>query len=187
MSSFTFDSVDMSGDSYGLAVVDYDIPEFPEVALEIHRPIHGDSEFSSVHFEAREITLECFVIGTSEADMQSKMDAVKKVCNPILGDKVLTIDADKTRRYIGRVAEMSEPSIKGAWGQRFSITFITRQHKEDIEATTGTDTIASDPESWSISSGTGNVSRLPLLVYSPNTTDSASTAPVDLATHTHSG
>jgi len=183
--SFIFDGTDMR--SHGLTVVDWDIPEFPPVIAEAHTPLEGDTEISSVSFGPREITLDCAVTATSEANLQTAMDAIKKVCNPLLTDKVLTIDdAEPSRQYRGRFLAASSQRVKGKWGAIFSFTFLGRPYKEATSATTGTDTISADPEAWAISSVTGTANRIPLMVYVRNTTGGNTTNAIVLTNTTNS-
>jgi hypothetical protein len=166
--SFTFDSVDMA--DYDLQVVDYDIPEMAGIDFNMHSPIMGDASFTSLNHTIRTITIECAITGTSVADMQSNLDSVKSALNPILTDKILSIDGVADRQFVGRVSGISAPSVKGKSIKVFEVTFQCLAEQFGTAETESSTAIATDPDTLTISAVLGNVHRQPCALYVRNTT-----------------
>ena len=172
--SFTYGGVDMA--DYNVQVVEFDVPEMATIPLKTHAAIYGDSAFTSTNHTIREIKLKLSVGGTSETDMYSNIDALKGALNPILADKVLSIDAIPNRRFLGRTKAISQPSVKGRWVRVFDVSIVTLAHTQASAEVTSSGALATSPDTVTISAVAGNVSRTPAEFYLRNTTGAAITS-----------
>lgn len=183
--SLTFDGVDLS--LYKLQVEDHSVPLMGDIVFAEHSAAFGDSEFTSVNHAKRNITLACTVTGTSQENLKNNMESILGTINPILGDKVFTLDDIPNRRFIGRVMGISEPSVKGRWGYSFSISLVALAHTQDLDETNASASIATDPDTLTVPVVRGNISRTPAEFYIRNETGAALTsATITLANNTTS-
>jgi hypothetical protein len=122
--------------------------------------------------------LNCAVRATTKAALQTNMDSITGILNPMLADQVILFDDFPDRRFIGRVVSVSAPEVKGRWGFAFTVTVSTMAHLQSLGETNASQPIASSPDTLTIANVTGNVSRIPVEIYIRNTTggDLASTA-----------
>lgn len=161
---------------FGLQVTEYSIPEMADIDFHKHTAIFGDSEFTSVNFTTRTIRIQCTVRADTKSELQSRMDSIKGLLNPILTDKVITIDAIEDRRFIGRLKSMSEPTVKGRWAFAFRMTFECMAETQSIDETNASIAIATDPDTLAISAPSGNASRIPTEFYLRNETGATLTS-----------
>jgi predicted phage tail component-like protein len=172
--SIIYDGVDLS--TLGLQVLDYDIPEMASIASNTHAAIYGDSAFTTTNHETRTIALSVSISGTSQSDMQNNIDAVKGVIDPLLTDKVFTLDAVRDRRFVGRVVALSNPQSKGRWVRIFDITLACLAHLQGIDEVSESTAITTSPDTITTSAIVGNVSRTPISLYVRNGTGSQITS-----------
>lgn len=176
--SFTFDGTDLA--TLGLQVEEYSIPEMSNIGFNASAAIYGDSYFTSVNHTTRTASLQCAVVDTSTTAVRDTIASIKKLLNPILGDKVIIFDQEPDRRYIGRMSSMSAPSVKGFNGRAFSIDLECLAYTQDIDETNTSSHIwaGGSPTTGTISDISGNVSRQPAEFYIRNEigTDLTSTA-----------
>ena len=166
--SFTYDGTDMA--THDLQVIEYEIPEMATIDFTSHGAIMGDANFTSLNHMIRTITLECAVSGTSAADLQTNMDTIKGVLNPILTDKVLSVDGVINRQFLGRVRSISAPQVKGQAVKVFSVVFECVAEMFATSETESSGAITTSPDTVTISSVTGSVHRQPCALYVRNST-----------------
>ncbi len=168
--SFTFDGTDLA--SLNLQVEDYSIPEMAAIGFNSSNAIFGDSFFTSVNHTTRSISLQCAVVDVSTSALRDTLASIRKLLNPILGDKVIVFDHEPDRRYIGRVSSMSTPAVKGFNGTTFTIDLECLGYTQDLDETNTAASVwaASDPFSTTFSSTPGTVSRQPVEIYVRNQT-----------------
>lgn len=172
--SMTYDGTNLA--DYGLQVTEYDVPELADIEVNKHMAIFGDSEFTSVNFTTRTIRVECTVKAGSKAELQSNMDSIKRLLNPILTDKVITLDAIEDRRFIGRLEEMGAPSVKARWAFSFRMIFVCMADMQSVNETNASTAIATDPDTLTISAPDGSTSRIPTEFYVRNETGATLTS-----------
>ena len=168
--SMSYGGTDLS--QYGVQVNNYDIPEMSPVAFMSHKALFGDSELTSVTHTTRTINAVLSVTGTSKANLQTRMDAIMGLLNPLLTDKVIAFDDIEDRRFVGRTKSVSTPTVKGRWGRVFSVVFECMAHKQSLEEINASTAIATDPDTLEVASVTGNVNRIPCEFYLRNLTHS---------------
>jgi len=166
--SFTYGGTDLS--TYNLKVVDYDIPEMASIDFNTHTAMEGDSAFTSINHQVRTISIECAVSGNTPTALQTNMDAIKGILNPILTDKVITIDDITERQFLGRVRSIGTPSVKGKSVKVFTIQIECIAEMFATEETESSTAIATDPDTLTISTVTGNAHRQPVALYVRNQT-----------------
>jgi len=166
--SITWDGVDFA--AYNLRVEDYTIPFLANPIFATHQTAQGDVQFTSVNTAEKAIILNCYISGTSQTDLRTNMESVLQRMNPILTDKTLLIDKVPDRRFVGRVSNISAPEIKGMWGFTFTITIQAMSESQATSETNTSQAIATDPDTLTFSSITGNVSRIPAEFYVRNET-----------------
>lgn len=184
--SFTWDGVDLS--QYDLQVTDHSVPLMGDIVFSEHVAAFGDAEFTSVNHAKRNITLACAVTATSQEQLKNKMEYILGLLNPILGDKVFSLDDIPNRRFVGRVQGISEPTVKGRWGYSFTVSIVALAHTQDQDETNiAALSIATDPDTLTVPVVRGNVSRTPTEFYIRNETGAALTgATITLANDTTS-
>lgn len=165
--SMTWDGTDLG--LYRFQVVDHSVPFMADITFAEHIAAFGDAEFTSTNYEKRNITLRCSVTGDTSTELDANMSEVLRVMNPILGDKVFTIDGLKNR-FVGRATSFSEPSIKGRWGYEFAIGVVALAHTQDETETNASGAIGADPSTITVPTVSGNVSRTFAELYVRNTT-----------------
>ena len=156
--------------TYGLHVTEYSVPEMAGIVFNKHSAIYGDSEFTTVNYSTRAIRVSCTVVATTKNQLQSYMDSIKGLVNPILTDKVITIDGIDDRRFVGRMSEMTTPTAKGRWAFSFRMTFQCMAGLQSIDETNAAQSIATNPDTLTIPAPSGNVSRIPAELYIRNGT-----------------
>lgn len=176
--SLTWDGVDLS--TKGLTVEAPSVPVMPDSPISSSDAIHGDSQFSVVNQTTRTVTLSVSVTGTSQANLQSNMEYITRVLDPVAGaDTAFTLDYDPNRRYVGRVASMSAPDPNSGIGFYvfvFGITIQCMAHKQGTTETNTAVALATSPDTESIGVVTGSASRIPCEIYTRNTTGADLTA-----------
>lgn len=173
--SISWGGEDLSG--FGLRVEEYSIPFLAPVVFSAQQPPQGDAYFSAVGTGAKSISVSCFVSAISQVALEENMRELMERLNPVLGDKVLTIDKVEDYRYIGRVSSISAPTIKGMWGYTFSVDFMCLAEAQDEnETNTASQNIATDPDTLTFSAIAGNSSRIPAEFYLRNETGAAITS-----------
>jgi len=168
--SFTWDGNDLS--IYGLHVSEYSIPEMGSIRSSVHSAVFGDSLFTSTNHTTQQITIRCEVIGGSRIDLSEKMSSVLGILNPILADKPFVFPDFPDKRFIGRVVSITPPEVKGELGRVFTVEVVAMAHKQDLEEVNDSIAITSTPESFTIPAVSGNVNRIPVVLYLRNSTAS---------------
>lgn len=173
--SMTWDGVDLA--AFGLQIEAPTVPVMPKIPFTTHAAMFGDSEFTSVNHTTRTITLNVSVVGDNQDHLRQRMEYITRVLNPILTDKVFTLDYDPQRRYVGRVSAMTSPSAIGFWGFVFSITIQCMADKQGLAEINESNAIASSPDTLTINV-LGSATRIPCELYIRNETggDLTSTA-----------
>lgn len=166
--SFSYGGTDLS--AFGLSVTDYTIPEMANIGFETHAAAQGDSEFTSVNKTTRTIALECAVSAASKSLLRGRLDTIRGLLNPVLGDKILIISDNDDRRYIGRTKSITPPAWKGQWGIGFTVTIECLANTQAIAEVNASTAIATNPDTLTISSVEGNESRIPVEIYVRNET-----------------
>lgn len=173
--SFSFDSVDMNGSSYGLTLVRQPIPRASEPVNIISESISGAHRVMSLNRRPQIITLDCALDATSQADIQTKMDAFLRKTDPKNGDKQLAIDQLASRYWLARRHSDIEdkPTLAHSF---FSVEFLaTDQYPYSTSETDSSIAIATNPDTLVVSSPAGNVQFEPVW-YIRNSTGGAVTS-----------
>jgi hypothetical protein len=144
----------------------------------------GDSHFTTVSHTKRGISLVCSVVADSKLALQSNLDDIRRILNPLLADKVFTFDDFANRRYVGRVVSMSAPTAKGRWGVVFNIDLVTLAYTQALTETNASASIATDPDTLTISAVAGSASRIPCEFYIRNETAGTITNTITLTNDT---
>jgi len=166
--SFTWDGNDLS--LYGLHVSEYSIPEMGAIRSSVHSAVFGDSLFTSTNHTTQQITIRCEVIGGSRIDLSEKMSSVLGILNPILADKPFTFPDFPDKRFVGRVVSITPPEVKGELGRVFTVEVVAMAHKQDLEEVNDSVAIIATPETYTIPAISGNMSRIPVVLYLRNST-----------------
>jgi predicted phage tail component-like protein len=172
--SMTWDGVDLS--TYGFQVEAPAVPVMPSIPFKRHSAVFGDSEFTNTPHTTRKITLSCSVVGYNQENLRDRMEYITRVMNPVLTDKVFTLDYDPQRRYVGRVSAMTAPSAIGFWGFVFSITLECLAYKQGLAETNTAIAIATNPDTLSVGEIDGSANRIPAEFYVRNTTGATLTS-----------
>lgn len=104
--SIHFDGVDLAGSNYGVTLLDGEYPLLPSARLEVRSlgTRHGGYSQGG-YLEPREIAAPISVRGTSNDDLDDKLDALRLLMNPRNGDKSIKFDHQADRYYLGRLNE----------------------------------------------------------------------------------
>jgi predicted phage tail component-like protein len=164
--SMTWDGVDLA--PFGLQVEAPAVPIMAKIPFRSHSAVFGDSEFTSVNYTTRTITLNVSVTGSNQDNLRERMEYITRVMQPT-SDKVFTLDYDKQRRYVGRVSAMSAPSKIGFWGFVFSITIQCMADKQGLSEINDSSAIATNPDTLTVDVA-GTTSRIPCEWYVRNET-----------------
>lgn len=169
--SMTWDGEDLA--AYGLQIEAPTVPVMATIPTQTHAAVFGDSAFTSVNHTTRTVSLGCSVVGTSQEHLRQRMEHITMVLEPLLTDKIFTLDYDPQRRYVGRVSAMSAPDPNngiGFWGFVFTITIQCLADKQGLAETNTAVAIATNPDTLSLGVITGTVSRTPAEFYVRNET-----------------
>lgn len=166
--SLTWNDVDLA--TYGVTVQDYTVPVMPDIPFSTLAAIQGDPEFTSTKHTVRTITLNLAVLGPTEADSYTNLEYVTREMNPVLTDRVFSLDAIPNRRYVGRVSSMSRPEVKGRWGWVFDVVIQCMPDAQGIDEVNASASIATDPDTLTVSGVAGTQSRIPCEFYVRNET-----------------
>jgi len=173
--SFTFDGIDLA--TYGLQVEDYSIAEMANIGFTSSAAVYGDAYFTSINHTTRSLALQCSVVAINTSALRDSMASIKSLLNPILSDKIIVLDHEPDRRYIGRMSSMSAPAVKGFNGITFAIELECLAYTQDTDETnTAVASITTDPDTLTVSSVPGTASRIPAEIYVRNETGADLTA-----------
>ncbi len=182
--SITWNGTDLS--IHGFVITQKKIPVLPDMIFNVHAAIGGDSLTSAVNYTMRQFSLDCAVTGNSELDLQTNMDAVLNLLNPLVSDRTLIIDDESNRRYVARVTGITEPIFEGHWGKGFTVSFQGLAHKQELAETNASIAIATDPDVLVTPVITGNAVRIPVEIYVRNETGASTTGTITVANGTTS-
>ena len=122
--SFNFNDIDFS--SYGLIVKSTNKTLLPPPRYEeIITPYEHGAIFSDTYYGPREISCDCVVIGSSNADLQTKLGQIESAITQFT-DKTLILDSQPTRYYNARVANRINYTQSGTSTAFFSIDFVSK-------------------------------------------------------------
>lgn len=147
----TFDSIDLTGSTYGLTVLNTTFfPAGKEQRIHSRDIPNRHGGFATGGFvEAKDIAVDVLVQGTSTSDLLAKIDAINIAIDPQKGIKPLSIPAFSGRQWNVSVKEQADANVRGASAAAFRITF----HAADpiayaTTATTQNITIDANPEEF---------------------------------------
>lgn len=155
--SIHFNSVDLSGSSYGFTLAAGSRPWMPDPRVDVRGPAEGfkgSARFGG--FDPLEIALEGYVIGSSRSDFLSKMDALVSVLDPTAGLKTLRLD-ERSDRYwkamLVRPLRLLEQ--KGLAAGRVQLIFEAPDPRawSTTARTTPDFSITTDPQTMTVESG----------------------------------
>lgn len=155
--SFTFDNIDLSGASYGLTI-ESGTPErlLPDAAYSVARSGGSSHRVGSSGYQPATKTFLCVISGSSESDLLSKRDAIAGVLNAGKGAKKLILDSQNTRYYTALCVSGVETPDMGQSHHKFPLTFQLEGPARAVTATTGSATIDSTPDTFTITSPAGS-------------------------------
>lgn len=166
-SAFTFDGTDLS--TYGLQVGHFASPVTGDPVVETTGSPAGGYRFEGSGYGPNTVSLPCYVEGSSTSDLRSKLDSIAGLLDVRNHAKKLTLDAIANRYWTAICASRIPPDNGHELWAEFTLTFHLEGHAYASTATTGSETIATDPDTFQITSPAGNVEAT-CIHYVRNTT-----------------
>jgi len=182
---------DLGGSTYGVLVIAGPFPAMgePRVDVQSRGSLHGSTS-QGFTMEPLHIPLRCLIIGDAAQsdgdaykDKFRKLDAVKTVLDPNLGEQFISIDrendalpSDLQRGYYARVERTIIAEPKGRNAIEFNLDLVVPEGvARGLADVTQNDTIATDPDSFTtptaaVLGGTNPVRPVFVLVNTDSTT-----------------
>jgi predicted phage tail component-like protein len=123
--SFYFNGTDLSGASYGVTVLRHAVSF--TAAPRVDRYMIGNRQggFSQGGFlGARKLSFDCIVTGSSNDDLDDKLDAIRLLTDPRGGDKSIRFDHQNDRYYLGRLDGAIDFDYVGPNSARMTLEFM---------------------------------------------------------------
>lgn len=186
--SLGFNSVDFATSTYDLKVLKSQhtvIP--PSIAPNIQIPYLPGAYPFDRHSAPRQITLNCCILSeTSTADVISKRDLVLRTLNEP-EPKALELGTDQGKYWLAQLDGASQGTWIGSRCLQFSLSFICADpHAFDNDLTSLDFTQATNPDTWSVTSGQAEGSQysFPVVLMNPSGSPSNITVENDTTNET---
>lgn len=139
--SMEYGGVDLAGSSYGVTVLRHKRVFLPESEIEINQfgQRHGGYADGG-WLKARVMTVPCVVNGSSQSDVESKLDALRLLMDPSAGDQSIQFDSQTDRYWLGRLSGVLEQEWQPPKTRLVTLRFV-----------------CADPVAWASSETTINV------------------------------
>lgn len=121
----TFDSIDLTGSTYGLTVLNTTFfPAGKEQRIHSRDVPNRHGGFATGGFvQAKDIAVDVMVQGTSTADLLAKIDAINIALDPQKGIKPLFLPAFPGRQWNASLKEQADANVRGQAAAAFRLTF----------------------------------------------------------------
>lgn len=146
-----YNTVDLSTSTYGAQVEAYGWALTGGVSVDVQGSPQGVAVSQSATVGPRYLTLPLVVIGTTTADLVSKLDALRVLFEPTGGEKALELPGYTDRYWLARVSESPEISWLGDRVARVQVPLVIPDpHAWGSTAKTDTDTWTTDPDTIAV-------------------------------------
>ena len=154
--SFSFNSTDLGGANYGLTVLENSFPFLAQPNIDVRivaQQFGGVSRFGS--FGTLVIPIRCVVTGSTAADLWTKMDAIRTILDPQLGEKNLQLDWITDRYWKALLGSSIEAGISGVYHKEFDMRFVASDSRAYSTTTRSSPdfTITTTPQTLTVESG----------------------------------
>lgn len=154
--SMHYNSIDLSGSSYGLTVLEETFPLQAQPQTDVQGVAQWYGGVSrSPGFGPLMIPVRCVVGGDSASDLVAKLDALKYALNPRNGEKTLRFDWMSTRYWKAVLSNIGDLSAHGVRWKEFDLAFVAGDCRaySTTNRTSPDFTVNSDPYSMTVESG----------------------------------
>lgn len=179
--SLGFNGVDFATSTYGMKVLKSTYAVIPaSIVPSIQIPYLPGAYPFDRHSAPRQITLNCCIISeTSTVDVLSKRNLILLALNEP-EPKVLELGTDQGKYWMAQLEGASQGAWRGSRCLEFSLSFLCADpHAYDNDLTSLDFTQASDPDTWSVTSGQAEGSQYSFPVVTMNPSGSPSNITVE--------